>query len=641
MARPRTVAWVARLGRASALLVAVSTTGAAPPPFRSQGVPDAAGRPVPVMASARSESLPGPVVWRMRSGETQDEISVDSLVAPPGTRLPTPDPAASRLDLPAGFVPWWRPLIVQPLRTTPGQQVVDIDALIISALAFSPRVRAVSENVLIQETAVLEAMASFDVRAFSESKFFRKSEPIGNILETGGPLRLREEDWGYSAGVRKRTPLGGSFELAQRIGVHDSNSRFFLPPQQGNARMVLSYNQPLLNGFGQVYNRSLIVLAEFDTSIAMDQTSAALQQHLLAVAEAYWELYLQRCALVQRYQHLERARVILDELERRREIDALESQIVRARAAVAARQAELARAAANIQNSEARLRALTNAPALLADPQAEVIPSEHPASVRVDVNLQDAAVTALQHRPEIDAAAQQIRAAGVRLNMSRNELLPALDVVLETYVLGLNADYDIAQSLADQFSLGEPSYTAGLVFEMPLHRRAAKARLQRRGLELRQLTAQYEDAVQMLLADVEVAVRDVEATYEEMVGKYQAMVAAQAEVDYATRRWLLLGGEDRSASLQLEDLLAAQDRLVVEEFGFAQAQRDFTLSQTLLKRATGTLLAQEGIEPVRQCQGGLPQLQFEKRPRPARPAEILSAPAPRTARQPDASTLRR
>jgi outer membrane protein TolC len=568
-------------------------------------------------------------------------MQADPLLAPPGTRLSAPAQAAPRQELPAGFKPWWRPLAIRALRAAPDQQVVDLDALIISALAYSPRVRAVSEDVLIQETAVLEAAADFDIRAFSESKFFRKSEPIGNILETGGPPRLREEDWGFSAGVRKRTPLGGSFELAQRIGIHDSNSGFFVPPQQGNARMVLSYNQPLLNGFGRVYNRSLIVLAEFDTAIAVDETSAALQQHLLTVAEAYWELYLQRCALVQRFQHLERARVILDELERRRDIDALESQIVRARAAVAARQAELVRAAANIQNTEALIRALTNAPELLANPQAELIPTDHPASVHVDVNLQDAIVTALQHRPEIDAAAQEIRAASIRLNMSRNELLPALDVVLETYVMGLDADYDIGQSFADQFGAGEPSYTAGLVFEVPLHRRAAKARLQRRGLELRRLTAQYEDSVQMLLADVEVVVRDVHATHEEMVGKYQAMMAAQAEVEYATRRWLLLGGEDRSASLLLEDLLAAQDRLVVEEFGFALAQRDFTISQTLLKRATGTLLAQEGIEPIRTCQGGLPQLQFEKRPLPALPAEVLPAPEPRTARERDAATLRR
>lgn len=103
--------------------------------------------------------------------------------------------------------------------------------------------------------------------------------------------------------------------------------------------------------------------------------------------------------------------------------------------------------------------------------------------------------------------------------MSRKELLPALDLVLETYVTGLDRDYDIAQSLADQFSVGEPSYSAGLVFEVPLHRRAARARLQRRQLERRQITQQFEEVVLTLRAEVEVAIREVSATYRELVAR--------------------------------------------------------------------------------------------------------------------------
>ena len=59
----------------------------------------------------------------------------------------------------------------------------------------------------------------------------------------------------------------------------------------------------------------------------------------------------------------------------------------------------------------------------------------------------------LRDRPEIDAASREIRAASVRLNMSKNELLPALDLVLESYVSGIDADYDISQAWTDQFSV--------------------------------------------------------------------------------------------------------------------------------------------------------------------------------------------
>ncbi len=145
----------------------------------------------------------------------------------------------------------------------------------------------------------------------------------------------------------------------------------------------------------------------------------------------------------------------------------------------------------------------------------------------------------------------------------------------------------------------------------------------------------------MLLADVEVAVRDVQASYQEMVGKYRAMRAATAEVEYSTRRWQLLAGEDRSAGLLLEDLLDAQDRLVVEEFGFALAQHSYAVSQTALKQAMGTLLEQEGINSYRTCQGGIPQLQFQKNDSFATPADTLPAGQSRFGEQTDLrATLR-
>ncbi len=548
------------------------------------------------------------------------------------TSLPTPqilqddspaEPIAACEQLPLGFAPWWQNAVGRQMRHAAESYPIDLDALIVSALAYSSRVHAISEDVLIQETAILEAQAAFDVQAFMDSKFFRRSDPVGNVLETGGPSRLREGDWGYSAGLRKRTPLGGSWEVSQRIGMRDSNSRFFTPEQQGNAKLAISFSQPLLNGFGRAYNTSLILLADIDTSVAMDQTLAGLQNQLLEIAETYWQLYLHRAVLLQKQRHLQRAQVILDELTHRREVDVLESQIVRARAAVAARQSELIRTATNIRNTEARIRVLTNAPDLLTNVEAELIPLDLPAVALLDVSLPDAKVTALRYRPEMDVASQEIRAASVRLDMSRNELRPALDLVLETYVAGLDADYDITQAMADQFSVGEPSYTAGLVFEVPLQRRAAKARLQRRQLQLRQLVQRLQDTTQTLLSDVEIAVREVSATHREMVAKYRAMNAAETDVDYLNQRWQLLSGDDQSVGFLLEDLLDAQDRLADEEYGFVMAQCEYTLSQTTLKRATGTLLQQEQIEPVRTCCGGLPELRFERTARVVDPSEVL------------------
>jgi outer membrane protein TolC len=308
---------------------------------------------------------------------------------------------------------------------------------------------------------------------------------------------------------------------------------------------------------------------------------------------------------------LEKAVSVQQRLEARRGIDSLESQVARARAAVAGRRAELIRAAASIRDAEATLRALVNSPELLTCADLELVPREPPLRDHVCIDLPDALVTAMKSRPEMDEAMQRVQAASVRLGVAKNELLPVLDLVLESYVSGLQGNYDAGRSWEQQWNDGEPSYAAGVKFEMPLCNRAAQARFQRRHLELRQLRHELAATSELLRSDVEIAVREVETSYRQMLAKYRAMVAAQANLDYLDRRWEALPGDDRSASFLLEDLLDAQDRLALEEFGFAQAQVAYTTSFFELKRAMGTLLTCQGIAPCSAQEDCLPRILFQ------------------------------
>lgn len=536
--------------------------------------------------------------------------------------LVRPGPA---MQIPRGAAPWWQAQALRPLGPTTSTMPVDVGSLIVEALRHSARVRAISDNAIIAETSIIRADAEFDTRAFMESKFVRTSIPTGSTLEAGFNVpRLREEDWFYSAGLRRKNQYGGKVEIAQRVGLRDSNSNFFFPYNQGNSRLTMSYNQPLLNGAGVAYNTSLIVLANLDTRIAVNRSTAELQEYLLEVTETHWQLYLQRSVLLQQQRHLERAQGILARLEHRRDLDSLNSQIARARAAVALRVTALIRANTAIRNAESRLRALVNSPEMLANRTLEMVPIQAPSGDLVAVDLQRALVTALENRPEIDAATQEIEAARVRLNVARNELLPVLDGVLETYVSGLQGDYNISQSVGDQFVTGEPSYTAGLVFDVPLGRRAAKANETRRLAELRQLSSRFQATVETVHSEVEVAVREVETTHRELQSKFEAMQASAADMDYLQRRWEMVPGEDRAASFMLEDLLDSQDRLALAEFNFAQGQIEYALSLTRLNRALGTLLKHEQVAVVRGCEQQVPTIRFEKQ---AVPTERMPPPS--------------
>jgi outer membrane protein TolC len=485
---------------------------------------------------------------------------------------------------------WWEPHVQVPLRDPQNHIYVDVQKLIFDALNHSLKLKAAQEPILIRADDIVRAEAEFDATAFVESKFVDISEPVGNTLVTGGPPRLNTHDWSFEAGIRKKTSSGARITASQRMGHSNSNSVFFTPQDQGTTQLSLGITQPLLNGAGHTYNTSMIVLAELNTQIADDQFRRNLQNHLLEVATVYWQLYMERAMMLQRQRHLERAVEILSVLENRIALDSLQSQIIRARSAVASRKAELERAQFTIRNIESRLRTLVNSPELVRSRMPELVTRELPLRTYLAVNLDAAIQTALTHRPEMDEALQRVKAASVRLGVSKNEWLPALSLVLETYVSGLEGNSNVGGALQRQLDTGAPSYTAGLVFETPILNRAASARVRQRKRELRQMTLEFEHTTQLLVEEVEVAVRDATAAFREMGSKETAMLATQHEADHLRNRWELLPGTDRSASLVLEDILNAQERLMEEETSLVKAQVDYVKALTELKRVTGTMV---------------------------------------------------
>ncbi len=515
-------------------------------------------------------------------------------------------------QLPPSFTPWWQDDLRHSLAIDNNAITVNLDDLITRALMYSAQIKVFGDLPLIRETAIDEACAEFDWRMFLDTRWDDISDPVGNVLTTGGAPRFRDHLWSSTAGFERKNISGGVFETRQRIAYQNNNSKFFLPNNQGTSRWSMSYTQPVMRGRGELYNKSLIVLARIDASVAGDEFSRQLQSHLLEIARGYWTLYLERGSLLQKRRLLERAERIGIDLNARAGIDTVQSQLVRVQAAVAQRRSDLVRAEMAVRNAQDRLNALVNDPQFALTESLELIPEETPLRVPIKLDAADSLSTALDRRPELNQSLRQIRAASVRLGMSRNELLPQLDVVLEAYVAGLRGSGDIPAAWVDQFSVGEPSYAAGLIYQVPIGRRAAHARLRRRRLELRQLQNQFRATVETLLLEVKVAIREVETGYQDLLAKYHAMRAASEEVDYIEQRWRRLAGEERSVNLYLEDLLRAQERLTAAEFAFLQAETTYGLSLINLKRANGTLLQAEGIEAGRGCENGLPTTILDK-----------------------------
>ena len=102
-----------------------------------------------------------------------------------------------------------------------------------------------------------------------------------------------------------------------------------MPNPQATTQLELRYTQPLLNGAGRSFNESRIVLARIHTEISSDALAAELEEHLVKVTEAYWELYRARAEYFQRQKLVDSARATLEILEGRAGVDADRRQVLR------------------------------------------------------------------------------------------------------------------------------------------------------------------------------------------------------------------------------------------------------------------------------------------------------------------------
>lgn len=497
--------------------------------------------------------------------------------------------------IPTDFSPWWDVHVRNIAGLSQQSMHINVDQLVRGALANAPHIQVAAAQPHIRRTYLVEEAAEFDWRTFLETRYDDLNDPVGNELTVGnGDDRFLQQEWNMTAGLRRKNRIGGEFEISQQLGHLDNNSIFLVPPNQGNARLELTYSQPLLNGQGRAVNESLTVLANIDYRVAGDTFLEEVQEHLLKVTQAYWELYRARAEYAQRLRVLQGGQQILRNLKARKDVDSLSRQVLRAKAAVSTRRSDIARAATSVRNAESQLRLLVNDPSLVNTGGTEFIPADVPPIRMIPVNMSDALATGLSSRPDISQAIRKLRGATLRLGVAKNDLLPQLDLLVSTYVAGLEGDSEIFQAQLNQFQDGRPGFAVGLEFEFPVGNRAARARHERRKWELTRAVNEFRAVVESGLTDVEQATREVTTTYQEMLGRYQAMYASAEETAYLKDRWQVLPDINDSATLLLEDLLDSQDRLVDEESRFVSAQVAYSIALVNLRKSTGTLLKSSG-----------------------------------------------
>ena len=500
---------------------------------------------------------------------------------------------------------WWNDSVTQPVLDTPRWVSFDLDTVLLDTLQHSPKIQSVSHRTSVAMERIVQQDAAFDPTILLETNLGRTNDPVGNTLTTGGPPRLIEESLNARAGIRRTTRQGTAIDLSQELGLLTSNSNFFDPRHQGNARLSLSLVKPLKAGSGRVFNERLLTQARIDGNISWQEMRGDVEQRVFEVVNSYWQLYQRRCQLMQQDRLIQRGNRIQDLLEGRRQFDASRIEIAKARQRTARRKDVRLQLSADLAIEQARLASLIGSEHLVDESsELEFIPLESPSFPVLDVQLRDAVLQGIENRPEIRAAAADLESAALSIQVTRNELLPSLNAVVDAYLAGLNGQNRVGASFVDQFTDGGPGISAGLQYEMPRGRRAALSRhreahhlYQQRGEELR-------ETIRVTRRQIETALIVFRRSVAQQETKRQLLVTAIDEEEILTRRWEMMAGDGGNVGTVLETLLDAQQRRTDAEREWVTAQTEYLISFVDLQRAMGTLLIYEGVTPMRMpgCQ---------------------------------------
>ena len=492
---------------------------------------------------------------------------------------------------------WWNEFAHKTLLTEPDWVLFDISTVMVDALIYNPRIGAVKHRTAIAMEQVIQEDAAFDANVLLESRVGRTGDPVGNTLTTGGPDRLIEESWNNRAGIVKTTRKGTAVDLSQQTGLLNSNSQFFDPRDQGNARLSLSLTKPLLAGSGTLYNERLLLQARIDSRLTWQELLREVQTQVGGVMGAFWQLYEARCHLLQRLDALYRANEIAAIIEGRQDFDSGPLELAKVRTRIARLNDQVIDAQRTVRNQQVLLMQLVNSPTLTPGAKLELIPNGMPFCSPLAIDPRDAILTGVNHRTDVRAAAMELESAALAIKVSRNELLPQLDAVVSGYLAALNGQNNIGQSLVDQFT-DVPGVSGGLVYERPYGNRAAKSKLRSSHQRYLEMGQRYREAIAMTSSEIALAVHNLNAISSQSDTKARVLLEAVQQEKLIRQRWEVMGTDGRYAALVLEDLLEQLELRTTAENDYVSNHVNYLLSLIELQKAMGTLLLAEGIEPT-------------------------------------------
>ena len=428
--------------------------------------------------------------------------------------------------------------------------------------------------------------------------------PSSNALE--GALVAEGRSTRMGVGVNQLLPTGTYLELTTGGLRRGTNSTFYFLNPSYNADLALTLRQPLLDGFGTLFNRAGIVIAEISRERTATGFETTVVNTLADVESAYWDLVAARRQIEVADQSLELAEQLLSETQERVKVGtSAPIDTVQSEATVATRRQDQITARNAAANAEDTLKAVLG----FDDPRewlVTIVTTEEYGYGPITPDLREAIETAHRRRPEIREKMLQMDQLDYNVKVAHHVTLPSLDLEASYGFGGLDGNAlienpDTGEEIKVDGNFGGaydqlvdwqfPHWSVGLNFTMPIGNNEAMARLAQRRYEARQGSVELSALKQEITRQVRFAVRALYDGAANVDAAEAAMVLAERNVEAEQTKF----DNGLSTNFQLSEI---QKALADAQLALIRAHLAYRKAIVAYHVTTGTLLDRNNVEIV-------------------------------------------
>jgi outer membrane protein TolC len=444
-------------------------------------------------------------------------------------------------------------------------------------------------------------VGTFDPTVSFNFSLDRNTAPL-NTLQVAGVPQVETTSAAFTGSYTQLFPTGTSFTYSLNAIRQNTSQQFLLYNPAVLSRFALSANQPLLNGFGYLPNKRFMMIAASNLRTSDELLRAQVTAAVVQIENAYWNLAAAEQAVLAAQSALDVADRLDGDTKARLQVGAVAGiELVSTGAAVAVAQRDLILAKTNFQLQEAQVKRLLSKQ---IDPELDAasikITDDLPEPNESDVpEINTALAAALEERPELHIAQQDLAKQGIAAQFTRNGLLPNVSVYSllageglagqNSKLTGAGQPGGAGQSLYQDLIVQYPEYASGVSMVIPIRNRSAQADNLRARLEEHQLQVSELRLKQQVELEVRQAMVSLTQGKAQVEASNEASRLATKALD-AERAKLEAGASTTyNVILRQRDVVSAREAQIATTVTYAKALVD-------MHRAMGSTLKENGIE---------------------------------------------